>query len=166
MFGGNMPRGARGGGALAGTGTGEVIASYSDYAGAQRAGDHLSDNEFPVQHTSIGGADLRLVENVLGRLTGGKAAASGAMGGLWFGFLIGLFLGLFADRATDWIWIVLWGCLWGLIAGALFGWVGYKAMGGRRDFVSASQIVAARYDVVVDPSVAERARNIVGRLNL
>jgi hypothetical protein len=148
-----------------GTG-GEVIASYTDYAGAQRAVDYLSDNEFPVEHTSIVGADLRLVENVLGRLDAKKAAMAGAASGLWFGLLIGLFLGIFAERETSWLWLVLWGLIWGALAGALFGWISYRSMGGRRDFVSSSRLVAARYDVLVDPRYAERARNIVGRLSL
>ncbi|MDI2131001.1 general stress protein [Yinghuangia seranimata] len=145
---------------------GEVIASYTDYAGAQRAVDYLSDNEFPVEHTSIVGADLRLVENVLGRLDAKRASLAGAASGVWFGLLIGVFLGVFAQRATSWAWIVLMGLLWGALAGALFGWLGYRAMGGRRDFVSSSQIIAARYDVLVAPEFAERARNIVGRLSL
>lgn len=80
--------------------------------------------------------------------------------------MIGLFLGIFAVRAHSWLWLVLWGLLWGIAAGALFGWLGYKALGGRRDFVSTSQIVASRYDVVVRPDLAERARNLVGRLDL
>ncbi|MYV98162.1 general stress protein [Streptomyces sp. SID3343] len=146
--------------------TGEVIASYTAYAGAQRAVDYLSDNEFPVENTAIVGADLRMVENVLGRLTAGKAAASGAASGAWFGLMIGLFLGIFAVRAHSWLWLVLWGLIWGIAAGALFGWLGYRAMGGRRDFISTSQIVASRYDVVVRPDLAERARNLVGRLEL
>ncbi|NUU22851.1 MAG: hypothetical protein HOV68_15275, partial [Streptomycetaceae bacterium] len=77
-----------------------------------------------------------------------------------------LFLGIFAERATGWIWIVLMGVVWGALAGALFGWIGYRSMGGQRDFVSSRQLVAARYDVLVEPAFAERARNIVGRLSL
>lgn len=147
-------------------GVGEVVASYTDYAGAQRAVDYLSDNEFPVERASIVGADLRLVENVLGRLDAKKAALSGAASGVWFGLLIGLFLGIFAQRATGWIWIVFMGIVWGALAGALFGWIGYRSMGGKRDFVSTRQLVAARYDVLVETSYAERARNLVGRLDL
>ncbi|UGQ14423.1 hypothetical protein LO772_13020 [Yinghuangia sp. ASG 101] len=147
-------------------GVGEVVASYTDYAGAQRAVDYLSDNQFPVERTSIVGADLRLVENVLGRLDAKRATLSGAASGVWFGLLLGLFLGIFAQRATGWIWIVFAGIVWGALAGALFGWIGYRSTGGRRDFVSTSQLVAARYDVLVETSYAERARNLVGRLNL
>ena len=164
----NIPPGAGGPGnpspSLADTGV--VVASYPNYAGAQRAVDFLSDNEFPVENSAIVGADLRMVENVLGRLTGAKAAASGAASGAWLGLMIGLFLGIFAERAYSWLWLVLWGLLWGIAAGALFGWLGYRAMGGRRDFISTSQIVASRYDVLVRGDLAEKARNLVGRLDL
>ena len=47
-------------------------ATYDTYAEAQRAVDYLSDNKFPVEHTAIIGTDLRLVENVTGRLTVGQ----------------------------------------------------------------------------------------------
>ena len=52
-----------------------VVATYPDYAAAQQAVDYLSDNKFPVEQTAIVGTDLRLVENVLGRLTTGRAAS-------------------------------------------------------------------------------------------
>src|SRR5262245_16264034 len=83
----------------AGPGTGDAgrasmtVATYADYASAQRAVDFLSDQNFPVQHTAIIGTDLRLVEKVLGRLTTARAALAGASGGAWFGLLIGLLFG-------------------------------------------------------------------------
>ena len=46
-----------------------TVATYPDYASAQRAIDYLSDNQFPVELTSIVGTDLRLVETVVGRMT-------------------------------------------------------------------------------------------------
>ncbi len=36
--------------------------------------------------------------------------------------------------------------------------------GGRRDFASRSQIVAARYDVVAEADVAEEAKNMLIKL--
>ena len=52
--------------------------------------DYLSDNKFPVHVVSIIGEDVRLVERVLGRLTGARAVGTGALSGAWFGLLIGL----------------------------------------------------------------------------
>lgn len=46
-----------------------VIASYRDYAQAQRAVDFMSDSEFPVENLRILGHDVTTVEAVIGRLT-------------------------------------------------------------------------------------------------
>ena len=54
---------------------GVPIGSYPTYAKAQEAVDYLSDNQFPVENVTIIGTDLRLVEQVTGRLTRGRAAA-------------------------------------------------------------------------------------------
>ena len=59
---------------------GQTIASFPDYAEAQRAVDYLSDNGFPVENITIVGSDLKQVERVLGRLTKWKAALAGAGG--------------------------------------------------------------------------------------
>ncbi|MCY7372864.1 MAG: hypothetical protein LH461_04080, partial [Spirochaetaceae bacterium] len=85
---------------------GQVIGSYDTYVEAQRAVDYLSDQQFPVQHVSIVGSDLRMVENVLGRLTRGRAALAGAASGAWFGLFVGVLLSLFADNANSFALIV------------------------------------------------------------
>ncbi|HZC19487.1 MAG TPA: general stress protein [Rubrobacteraceae bacterium] len=49
-----------------------VVGSYSSYAEAQRAVDHLSDEGFAVERVSIVAEGLRFVEQVTGRVgTGG-----------------------------------------------------------------------------------------------
>src|SRR5215510_6341987 len=68
----------------------QTAATFPDYASAQRAVDFLSDEKFPVERTAIVGTNLRLVENVLGRMTTGRAAIAGAASGAWFGLFIGL----------------------------------------------------------------------------
>ncbi|MGW0821634.1 general stress protein [Streptomyces sp. NPDC002845] len=141
-----------------------VVGSYPTYVGAQRAVDFLSDNRFPVERTTIIGSDLRMVETVLGRLTRGRAALAGAGTGAWFGLLIGLLLAVFAAGDTHVVVLMLAGLLYGAVFGALFGFVGHALTGGRRDFASRSQIVAARYDVVADPDVAEDAKNQLTKL--
>jgi hypothetical protein len=142
-----------------------ILASYDTYAEAQRAVDYLSDNHFPVARTAIVGVDLKLFENVTGRLDGWRAAVGGAGTGAWFGLLIGLFLALFADTTASFLVILLWGIVWGAMAGALFGLVAYLMTGGKRDFSSKSTLVAARYEVTVDDAEAlERARELLDRL--
>jgi hypothetical protein len=143
-----------------------VIASYGDYRQAQRAVDFLADEKFPVEHVTIVGTDLRLVEKVIGRLTRGRAIAAGAAGGAWWGLFVGLLLGIFATDGAAWIASVLTGLLVGVLFGALFGLVGYAATQGRRDFTSISQIVAGRYDVLCAPDHAEQARELLARFSL
>ncbi len=46
----------------------------------------------------------------------------------------------------------------------VFAAVGYGRSRGRRDFQSASQMVAGRYDVLCEPRNAERAREMLARL--
>ncbi|MBA3522988.1 MAG: hypothetical protein H0T85_00205 [Geodermatophilaceae bacterium] len=143
----------------------ELVGSYTDYDGAQRAVDFLSDEKFPVQRSAIIGSDLRIVELVVGRLDVGRAALAGAASGAWFGLLVGLFLGLFATETSGYVSLLLWGLVFGALAGAAFGAAGHAATRGRRDFVSRRQISAARYDVVVDSEFANQARTLLTRLS-
>lgn len=140
------------------------VASYPTYLQAQRAVDFLSDNEFPVQKASIIGTDLRMVENVLGRLTRGRAALAGALSGAWFGLLVGVLLSLFAKDGSSSVAIVLNGLLLGVLFGGVFGFVGHAATRGQRDFTSRSAIVASTYEVQVDADVADDAKNLLIKL--
>lgn len=140
-----------------------VVSTYPDYASAQRAVDYLSDNRFPVEQTAIIGTDLRLVENVLGRLTTGRAALAGAASGAWFGLLIGLLFGIFS--VSSWLTVVLAGVLIGAVWGLVFGAIAHAMTGGRRDFTSRSSLQAGQYAVSVDAEYAEQARMLLTRLN-
>jgi hypothetical protein len=140
-----------------------TVATYPDYASAQRAVDYLSDNQFPVERTAIVGTDLRLVEQVLGRLTTVRAALAGAASGAWFGLFIGLLFGLFS-RSAWWAVLVL-GVLIGAAWGAVFGAVAHAMTGGRRDFASRSVLQAAQYGIIVDADLADQARQLLTRLN-
>ncbi|MEV6493288.1 general stress protein [Actinoplanes sp. NPDC051633] len=138
------------------------VATYPDYASAQRAVDFLSDNQFPVERTAIVGTDLRLVEKVLGRVTIARAALNGAAGGAWFGLFIGLLFGIFSDGG--WLGVLLFGLLIGALWGAVFGAIAHAMTGGRRDFSSASTLTAGQYAVTVDAEVADQARQALTRL--
>jgi hypothetical protein len=138
-----------------------LLTSYPRYSDAQAAVDRLSDAHFPVEEVSIVGRDLKLVEDVTGRLSYGRAALSGAAGGAWVGVLFGLFIGLFAADGRSALALLLWGLLFGALGGALLSVAAYALTGGRRDFVSVSQLVAERYDVTVDARTADDARQIL-----
>ena len=145
---------------------GVQVGSYDSYERAQAAVDHLSDEKFAVANVTIIGTDLRMIEKVTGRLTWGRALAAGAAAGAWWGLFVGLLLGIFSTNGANWIGSVLTGLLIGLVFGALFGWTGYAATQGRRDFTSTSRILASRYDVMCNPTHAEEARAHLARLSL
>jgi hypothetical protein len=140
------------------------IGSYDTYEEAQRAVDYLADSKFPVQAVTIVGVEPMLVERVAGRLSWGRVLGTGAASGAWFGLFVGLLLSMFTAGFA-------WGpILVGLVTGVVFG-VGFAAMNygatrGRRDFVSHSQIVARRYDVLCQPQQAEVARNLLAKLSI
>jgi hypothetical protein len=148
---------------IAAAGLGQVVASYRTYKQAQRAVDHLSDSGFPVEHSSIVGRDLRLVEQVVGRLTKTRATVMGASSGAWFGLFVGTLVTLFVI-GPEWIAVTLTAVVIGATSGAIFGFVAHWATHGQRDFASASSVVADRYDVTVTDAYSERAAQLLSSL--
>jgi hypothetical protein len=138
------------------------IGSYDTYREAQRAVDHLADHEFPVQGLTIVGVEPMLVERVDGRLTWRRVLGAGAASGAWLGLFVGLLLSLFT-AGTGLLPILI-----GLVCGVGFGLasaaVRYAATNGQRDFVSHSQLVARRYDVLCLPRSAEHGRDLLAAL--
>ena len=141
------------------------IGTYPTYLKAQEAVDYLSDHQFAVENVSIIGSDLRLVEQVTGRLTRGRvisaAAGSGALWGLFMGSLILLFAGNDVSIVVPIVATII-----GALVGAVSGLLAYAATGGKRDFTSNTGVVATSYEVVCDPRSAEEARNLLGQLAL
>lgn len=143
---------------------GQVIATYDTYIEAQRAVDFLADEEFAVENVSIVGSDLKMVERVTGRLTRGRAAAAGAASGAWFGLFVGVLLSLFADSGTNGFALVIAALAYGAAFGAIFGFVSHGLSRGKRDFTSRSKIVSSRYEIVVVWAQADKAREVLARL--
>ena len=143
---------------------GQVIATYDTYVEAQRAVDFLADEQFAVENVSIVGSDLKMVERVTGRLTRGRAAAAGAASGAWFGLFVGVLLSLFAKSGTNGFALIIAALIYGSVFGAIFGFVGHALSGGKRDFTSRSKIVSSRYEIVVVWAQADKAREVLARL--
>ncbi|GAB1513979.1 YflT domain-containing protein [Actinophytocola sp. KF-1] len=135
------------------------IGSYETYQEAQRAVDHLADNEFPVHDVTIVGVEPMLVERVSGRLTWGRVLSAGAASGAWLGLFVGLLLSLFST--TGGLAPILIGMVSGIVFGLASAAVRYGATRGQRDFVSQSQLVARRYDVLCKPRNAELGRTLL-----
>jgi hypothetical protein len=135
------------------------VSSYNTYQEAQKAVDHLADNDFPVRGLTIVGIDPMLVEWIDAHLTWRRVLATGAASGAWLGLFVGLLLSLFTLGAG------LLPIMIGVVSGVVFGLasaaVRYASARGQRNFVSHSQLVARRYDVLSQPSTAERARDLL-----
>lgn len=140
--------------------TGWPVGSFKTYAEAQRAVDALSDTQFPVEKLSIVGVDLMQVEKITGRLTWGKVLGTGALSGLWVGLFVGLILSVFTEPGSGWV-MFFDTLVTGAIFGVIFAAVAYGFTGGKRDFSSATTIVAGHYDVLCEPDAAPRARDLI-----
>lgn len=145
--------------------TGFAVAAYPTYAQASAAVEYLGQKDFSVQDVTIVGSDLRLVERVTGKLTAGKVVAAGAASGAWMGLFFGLVMTLFSEAKSLMLLIVFTVAV-GAVFGAIMGLVGYRMTKGRRDFTSASQVVASRYDLLCEPRTAEAARNLLAQMQL
>ncbi|QYN19054.1 general stress protein [Amycolatopsis sp. DSM 110486] len=142
------------------------IGAYETYSEAERAVDYLSDNGFPVQRVAIIGSDVKLVEQVVGRLNYGGAALRGAGSGAVTGLLIGWLFGTF-----NWFTpllaaftLAVYGLLFGAVIGAIFGLVIHALQRGRRDFASVRVMTPTRYEVVADEAVADDAKNLLAKM--
>ena len=138
----------------------QSLAVFDSYEEAQKAVDYLSDHEFPVENVLIVGTDLKQIERVTGRLTRGRVMVGGAMSGAWLGAFVAVVFALFDTQAGNAISFLIT-----ILAGAIFGlvWalIGYAMTGGQRDFTSIQQVVATKYEVLVEHRHAARARSTV-----
>ncbi|MEP7764795.1 general stress protein [Sanguibacter sp. 26GB23] len=138
---------------------GDQIAAFFTYLDAQKGVELLSDKGFPVQHVTIVGTDLKMVERVTGRLTYSRVAAAGLASGAWFGLFVGLVLSLFGGETTALPIFAAIGI--GAGFGLLFSVLSFTMTRGKRDFTSASQIVASSYALLCDHERAGEASRIL-----
>jgi hypothetical protein len=142
-----------------------TIASYSSYAEAERAIDWLSDHGFAVERSAIVGTGLRSVEQVTGPMNEGRAAKIGAAQGALVGALFALLFGIFftgPQFVKLLVFALVVGGLFGALSGVLFQ---YADSGGQRDFVSAANIEADRYEVQVDEEAADEALRVLAEMS-
>ena len=138
------------------------LGTYDKYEDAQKAVDYLSDHEFAVQNCMIVGTDLKQVERVTGRLTRARVIGAGALSGMWMGLFVGLIFALFDPNSSSWT--VVATVAFGAVFGVVWALLGYAATKGRRDFTSVSQVVATRYEVLVEHKLAEQGRALLAKM--
>jgi LytS/YehU family sensor histidine kinase len=110
----------------------------------------------------IVGTDLKRIERITGRLTTGRVALGGAASGAWFGLFLGLIFGLYTE--SNLLAVLATTLLVGIAFGVVAALVGYAATRGQRDFSSVTQVVATRYEVLVEHKVAAQARELLAKL--
>lgn len=134
---------------------------YGQYDQAQRCVDYLADQGFAVQNLEIVGTELRSVERVTGRLTRGRIALAGALSGLWIGLFVGIVFSLFSTQNQ--VGYLATTPLLGAAFGLAWSQIGYSTTTrrGTRDFASVKQIVATKYEVLVEHKQAARAHELL-----
>ncbi len=140
----------------------QSLAVYDDYQAAQKSVDYLSDHKFPVEQCMIVGTDLKRIERITGRLTTGRVALGGALSGSWLGLFVGLVFTLFTEN--DVVTTIASTMLFGALFGLIWALAGYAATRGQRDFSSVTQVVATRYEVLVEHKSAAQARELLAGL--
>lgn len=140
---------------------GDVLGSYETYLEAQSVVDRLAKADLPVISVSIVGSDLKTVERVTGKLTYNRAALAGAASGAWFGLFLGVLLTFTATTSA--VQYVVAAVIIGAGFGALFSIVTTAFTRRTRDFTSTHQVIASRYDVIVDPTLTLRAQEVLAR---
>ena len=141
----------------------QSLGTYDEYAAAQKAVDYLSDNEFPVQNCLIVGTDLKQIERVTGRLTYGRVAAAGAASGAWLGLFVGVLFAVFSTKNSGAA-TILSTVLMGIVFGLVWALLGYAATRGQRDFSSVKQVVATKYEVLVEHKFLAKAQELLAKM--
>jgi hypothetical protein len=137
---------------------------YDKYEDAQHAVDYLSDHDFPVQNVLIVGTDLKQLERVTGRLTRGRIAVGGVLSAAWLGFFVGMIFALFDTSGFN-VAQVLATVMFGALFGLIWALITYAITGGRRDFTSVTQVVATRYEVLVEHKHIATARELLAQMD-
>lgn len=139
------------------------VASHPTYDEAESAVDYLADQRFPVERVVIVGEDVKLVEQVVGRMNYAKAALHGAGGGAVTGALIGWIFGLLSwiQPLLASLTLAVYGLIFGALVGALISLVTYALQRGHRDFEAVRAMVPSHYEVLVDTEVADEAARLL-----
>ncbi len=140
----------------------QSLGVFDSYPDAQKAVDHLADNNFPVGNLAIVGTDLRLVERVTGRRTWGTTLGQGVMSGLSTGFIVAIFM-MILFPSPNFLGQLLTALVIGVAIGLLFAVLGYALSRGQRDFTSVTQTVATKYELLCEHKVVAQARELLAQ---
>jgi hypothetical protein len=137
---------------------GQVIADFKAYPEAVTYVDRLVNNNFPPQLVAIIGSDLKLIERVRSKLSYGRVALGGAFTGSWMGLMFAILFGSSSSATAS----TSFGSFGSYIVigagiGMLFAVVRYSLTRNKKEFLSGSAVVAARYEVMVPTHMVQNA---------
>ena len=145
---------------------GEVLADFSQYAEAVAYVEKLVRNDFPAGFIAIVGSDLRSVERVRGKMSYARVAFNGAVIGAWIGLIYAFLFGPAidtADIASDANGTLGSALVIGAGVGMLFNVLRFSLSRNKREFVSQSSIVAAKYQVQVPANMLSQANEAAAK---
>jgi len=142
-----------------------VVASFDEYADAERAVDRLADEGFPVAGLKVVGEGLALVEDVTGHRGYDRAGYEGAVSGALVAGVLGVLFGLlnWFEPLISALLLGIYGVVLGAALGSMLGLIAHWTTRGARDFSSVRSIRARRYDVLAEAEVADEARARIAR---
>lgn len=137
---------------------GQVIADFKAYIEAVNYVDRLVHNNFPPQLVAIIGSDLKLIERVRSKLSYGRVALGGAFTGSWMGLMFAFLFGSSSSTATS----TSFGSFGSYIVigagiGMLISVIRFALTRNKKEFLSGSTVVAARYEVMVPTHMVQNA---------
>jgi hypothetical protein len=121
--------------------------------------DLLADNDFAVQNTMIVGTDLKLMERVTGRKSWGRVLMNGVFSGMWMGLFIGLLFSLIQPQ--QFVLTLVSSILMGIVFFTIWSAISYAMSRGERDFTSMTATIPMQYELMVEHSHADKARQIL-----
>lgn len=135
------------------------IARFHQHEEAQAAVDLLGEKDFPVAGLSIVGTDLRQVEHILGKVTYGRLALSGAITGILYGVMLALLMSGFTQDTVgqSLMTSVPLGMAFFIIANV----AGFSRRGRATGVNTVNQLVAGTYELLCVPQEAPRARALL-----
>ncbi|OKL49778.1 hypothetical protein BSR29_02185 [Boudabousia liubingyangii] len=139
--------------------TGRTVANFETSEQAHEALRKLSEAGFNQDQIATVGTDLKLIEQVTGKVTFARILFSGLMQGLWFGVMIGLMYFVVSEHAT-WQAASMAASI-GLVGGLVLGLTAYFMRPDLRGKVTTqSHVVASSYDILVKAE-SDRARELL-----
>jgi hypothetical protein len=140
---------------------GSAVAEFNNYQEAVSYVERIILGDFPVSSIAIVGTNLTSVERVRAKISYGRIAFNGAMTGIWLGLLAFIIFGTVPGETPEDPAQPLFNLGSAMLVGAglgmLFQVIRFSLSKTKRGFASTSQIVAAKYEVLVPSELVSQA---------